>query len=314
VLERLALVFAILPASALAAPAPAKTPAQTPALAPVQRCVDDYPESAVQAGIEGETALSFTVTSQGTVTDVKIVHSSGNADLDAASVVCAGKWKYSPAKKKGVPVATVVQATAGWNLHEPPFPWPAAWTRPQPVGASHECSRFFPDAARRDHAEGTTGLAFTVTRDGKVKDAKVFKPSGDADLDAAAIACAQSWTYQPATRAGVAIDAPWHGGVQWMIGDPPIPLGPYPSCVSFAQAKPEKMPQWKTIVDYQLMADGTTHFKQVELTSGNWDLDKAGERCIEGSKFDTSKWKVPPEGLAEQAIIDWQQQFSGSAR
>ncbi len=156
--RRLILLLAILPVAALAGaagrqdirrrPRPCRTRRSSPARRFAAWTIT--PESAVQAGIEGETTLAFTVTAQGTVANVKVVNSSGNADLDAASVVCAGTWKYHPAKKKGVPVETTSQARASWNLHEPPFPWPTSWTRPQAIGANHDCSRFWPDAARRD--------------------------------------------------------------------------------------------------------------------------------------------------------------------
>ena len=112
--------FALAVLAALAASsaqALAEAPVQSPPPAKSHSCLDYYPEAAKNAGIEGITTLAFTVTEQGTVADLRIAKSSGNADLDNAAVTCASLWHYKPARKDSKPVATPWQAAVEWKLH-----------------------------------------------------------------------------------------------------------------------------------------------------------------------------------------------------
>lgn len=67
----------------------------------------EYPESAKSAGIEGRVMISFTISSEGKVSDVKVIGSADSA-LDAEAVrVVAQSPDWTPAKKEGqaVPVS-----------------------------------------------------------------------------------------------------------------------------------------------------------------------------------------------------------------
>jgi len=48
--------------------------------------------------------VTFQVAADGTVKDVVVDVSSGNANLDAYTVRCASAWRYEPATKDGQPV------------------------------------------------------------------------------------------------------------------------------------------------------------------------------------------------------------------
>ena len=110
--------FALAVLAALAAGhALADAPVQGPPPAKGSGCLENYPEAAKAAGIEGKTTLAFTVTEQGTVADVKVAKSSGNADLDNATAACATRWHYKPARQDSKPVATPWSATVEWKLH-----------------------------------------------------------------------------------------------------------------------------------------------------------------------------------------------------
>jgi len=98
-----------LPAQALADASPQSAGATS--------CLRHYPGSALTAGIEGKTTLAFTVTGQGTVSDVSVAKSSGNADLDNAAAACVAQWRYKPATQDAKPVAVPWQATVEWKLH-----------------------------------------------------------------------------------------------------------------------------------------------------------------------------------------------------
>ena len=52
--------------------------------------------------------ISFVVTEDGEVTDLRIVESAGRG-VDEAVLSAVKKWKYSPAVKKGTPVKVRVE-------------------------------------------------------------------------------------------------------------------------------------------------------------------------------------------------------------
>jgi protein TonB len=100
--KRLLVLILLLPAVALAqddAPPPS-------GVAPPSRhtCGDFYPDAAKKGGIEGMTRVSFHIAVDGTVKEPQVAQSSGNADLDAASLVCVRTFTYRPAIKDGKPI------------------------------------------------------------------------------------------------------------------------------------------------------------------------------------------------------------------
>lgn len=61
-----------------------------------------YPEEAKKAGAQGKTIVSFVVETDGAISDVEVMRSSGNHDLDAESVrVVRSMPKWKPAMHKG---------------------------------------------------------------------------------------------------------------------------------------------------------------------------------------------------------------------
>jgi len=58
----------------------------------------------------------------------------------------------------------------------------------------------YPEVARRAGIEGTTRLKILVRADGSVGAVEVAASAGDPSLDAAAIAAARTWRFEPARR------------------------------------------------------------------------------------------------------------------
>jgi TonB family protein len=85
------------------------------------------------------------------------------------------------------------------------------------VGRPHSCEHYFPDDLRYDGAQGETTLTFTVTVNGGVADIKVAKSSGNAELDAAAVACASHWRYKLADPSATPKPVPWGANVAWSV-------------------------------------------------------------------------------------------------
>jgi len=76
-----------------------------------------YPKVAQMNGIQGRTVCRFIVDKDGTVTQVKVVRSSGDASLDAEALrVLRAMPKWSPGKKKGKPVRVKYTTPVNFRL------------------------------------------------------------------------------------------------------------------------------------------------------------------------------------------------------
>lgn len=66
-----------------------------------------YPQEAIRAGVQGVVKLRMTVASDGRVTKVDVVESSGHGVLDRAAVDAVKRWRGKPALKFGRAVESV---------------------------------------------------------------------------------------------------------------------------------------------------------------------------------------------------------------
>lgn len=76
----------------------------------------DYPRLAKLRGEEGDVVLEIEVASDGYVSSVTVVDSSGFASLDEAAVKAARSASFRPAKADGRPVASVARITLKFQL------------------------------------------------------------------------------------------------------------------------------------------------------------------------------------------------------
>lgn len=92
-------------AQSTSSPSPACSNPNTNAIA-VKPVPPDYPDSAVRLGLGPVTTLALvTVGIDGKPTDIRIYKSSGNADVDAATITAAQKSTYRPRVIDCKPVA-----------------------------------------------------------------------------------------------------------------------------------------------------------------------------------------------------------------
>lgn len=64
-----------------------------------------YPSAERNAGVEGTVSIRFLIGNDGSVEDVTVTSSSGNANLDNAAVAACRKWRFTAAKNSsGLPV------------------------------------------------------------------------------------------------------------------------------------------------------------------------------------------------------------------
>jgi len=73
-----------------------------------RRCPDPtYPASAKRRGVEGTSRVAFYVDRDGNVTNVQLLKSSGDADLDEAAMKQIKRWKFRDLKREKRGVRTV---------------------------------------------------------------------------------------------------------------------------------------------------------------------------------------------------------------
>jgi len=84
---------------------------------PVNIPVPTYPDMARSAGIEGQSVVEALVGIDGSVSDARILKSSGNSSLDAAAVEAAMRSKFTPAKQRDKPVRVWVSIPFRFTLN-----------------------------------------------------------------------------------------------------------------------------------------------------------------------------------------------------
>lgn len=109
------------PVQVAAVPAPPAPPKPQGISAPVSiggshSCMNEYPPAAQRLNQEGTTSIKFTVNTDGSVSNVQVVGSSGHDMLDSAAIRCAQNWRYKPAVQDGQPVTAPWQTNVQWKL------------------------------------------------------------------------------------------------------------------------------------------------------------------------------------------------------
>ena len=102
------------PASAKTGAAAAVTsPAGTPSTVQPPRLIEQvpaqYPDEATREGLEGAVDLSLTISPDGEVADVTVVHAVPSGIFDQAAIDAVRSWKYQPKTVDGAPVEANVQ-------------------------------------------------------------------------------------------------------------------------------------------------------------------------------------------------------------
>jgi protein TonB len=76
----------------------------------------------------------------------------------------------------------------------------------------------YPQAALREHRQGTTGFQVTVGPDGRVVDCTLTAPSGSPDLDEATCRnVTRRARFRPAMENGVSVQATYSNRVRWVL-------------------------------------------------------------------------------------------------
>jgi TonB family protein len=73
-----------------------------------------YPEDARKARVQGTVVLECTISPQGRVTDVRVLH--GNPRLDQAAIDAVKQWAYTPALLDGKAVPVIMTVSVNFKL------------------------------------------------------------------------------------------------------------------------------------------------------------------------------------------------------
>jgi len=178
------------------------------------------------------------------------------------------------------------------------------------IALPHNCVNYYPEAAVRANAEGTAIVAFTIGADGFVKEPKIEKSSGNADLDAASLQCVAGWQYIPARRGGAAVDAPWKTMVQWkMHGGVDYRLMAH--CARFHELTGKMFSgiSGVTVLTYRVMPNGMLDDIAVAQSSGDKGLDDATQNCLREMRYNAQELDIPTTGIPGHAVMDWQSEY-----
>jgi TonB family protein len=197
---------------------------------PIKSVEPKYTAEARLAGIQGDVDLDIVVLANGTVGDVRVTKSL-EPGLDAQAIVSAKQWLFKPAMKDGSPVNMIVGLAIEFRLRGVPPANPAAVPKaaapntqgivpPKPVKSVNPK---YTSEAMRAKIQGNVDVEIVVLTDGSVGDARVTK-SLDPGLDEAAVAAAQQWRFQPATKDGQPVEYTATVSLEFRIHNgPPIP-------------------------------------------------------------------------------------------
>lgn len=155
-----------------------------------------YPKDAQEKAIEGRVICQFIVEKDGSIVEVTIASSSGNASLDKEAIrVVQSMPKWKPGLQKGEPVR--VKFTVPINFHfghnskqSKQQEALASWIRTLATNpAYNEINQYigskinYPAYALEDRIQGTSTCQFTVKPDGSISDIHVKSSSGESALD-----------------------------------------------------------------------------------------------------------------------------------
>jgi TonB family protein len=239
-----------------------------------------YPAEAIRKGIEGQVTLAFTITAQGTLTNIAVAESSGSKLLDDASVACASTFLYKPATRNGQPIDVSWKIKIAWSLSDAPMP----------VGPPHICpSDLLPADGLIVTSGRVTSMFFHVATDGTVRDVVVNGSSGDDRLDQLAVKCVSQWRYRPhpyellwGTTTRIPFNVEDTMPMTEFISRPRLAN---PQDVCPRPASIQERPSADTVLILDVQPDESVKNARVWQSSGSKPLDDYAVTCVSAWRF-----------------------------
>ena len=148
---------------------------ETPPGALQTHACHNFPHQAVWDGAKGVAIVTFHIGADGVVKDPKIVETTGDDDLDRATIVCVSRWQYKPATRDGVAIEIPWRAAVDWYTHE------------HPLSPCIRYANVTPELLAG--ISGVSKVSFKIQQDGAVSDTSLLASSGNGTLDHAALLC-----------------------------------------------------------------------------------------------------------------------------
>lgn len=99
------------------APAPADSgPSLSEEVTPLVDIPPDYPQRALAAGIEGQVTLAFTITPEGRVANLRVVHAEPPGVFEREARRAALRWRFAPRRENGQAVSREATKTLYFRL------------------------------------------------------------------------------------------------------------------------------------------------------------------------------------------------------
>ncbi|MBI5265728.1 MAG: TonB family protein, partial [candidate division Zixibacteria bacterium] len=165
-----------------------------------------YPDSALSARIHGTTKLVALIDTSGALLEANVLRSSGDGSLDSSAKAAVAGHRFKP----GLIGTRKVKAWMTWLVKFEPGSKDVVTPAEEKAAAQGlvmpETERVvtpkMPAAALKNGHTGTVWLQVDVGEDGRVRDARMERSSGFAELDSTAIAVARDDTFKPAMYKG----------------------------------------------------------------------------------------------------------------
>ena len=141
-------------------------------------------------------------------------------------------------------------------------------------------------------AVGGTGIRFVGNEDGTVSSVRVVAPSGNFELDRAALTCASQWRFDPKSADGASHMGQQSGTIGW-TAPPHEPGGTFTAgiahdCSAYYPAELQKRGVGgTTILVFRITEYGKVDSTEVVTSSGSVELDRAALQCA-------SQWRYRP--------------------
>jgi TonB family protein len=209
----------------------------------LKQVAPNYPSVAKNASVAGDVEIEAVIGPDGRISDLRIVRSLDTRfGLDQEAVRVAKLWLFEPARKDGFPVPVIVTIVVSFKLsasNRPSLPLgvpsgtftASTASAPSLIESDEEFAKGayragdpgvvaptirkqvpprYPSAAKgRDVPNAQVELDAVVMPDGTIGKIRVAKSldkrAGVDGFDAAAIAAAKQWTFEPGKKDGIAV-------------------------------------------------------------------------------------------------------------
>ncbi len=191
-----------------------------------------YPEEARKAGIEGKVFVQFTITKDGSLTDIKVLRGIGYGCDEEAIRVLQNAEKWNPGTQRGRPVHSNITIPVLFKLNETdimeipkeeifvivenmPEPKEGMQTFYEYIGKNLK----YPEEARKAGIEGKVFVQFTVTKDGSLTDIKVLKGIGHGCDEEAIKVLQNAEKWKPGAQRGKVVNVRMSLPIVFKLGD-----------------------------------------------------------------------------------------------